>query len=351
MFPTSTANGKTRVYVGPETNVDGTSVTGTATSASDSTAYSKVTQISLGGGTGIKAQSILTEDTDAFIGDKSHVTLVGSASLTATSNGTSTAHVEGFSAGGIEISLYDVTASTNMHTGAFVGDGSTFSGTSLALSATGTANPVIDFKSTTIALGGGGGASITATDTSTVESYIGPASGTATTTITTTSAVTGVSASATANSTVTPTSDMASIGLLASVGATSTTATSNPTAKSYLGNHGAIVANNNGAADFEATTNAVGRANSSGFGGGAFSYQGASATTTVNPTAKATTVGGGSITAGNVTFRAQLNPGGSSNSCTGAAGAAVTCITLGVIHQRDESGGIESAARGIEQNL
>ncbi len=285
MFPTSIASGKTRVYVGPETNVNADTINGNATSNADSTAKSVVTNISAGGGTGVKAESDLNEETDAFIGQNANVTLTTGhgASLAANGTGTATSNVKGLSAGLIEIGLYDVKSKTNMHTNAFVDDGATFTGDALSLSATGTANPVVNFESTSVAIGGGGGVTIDAEDNSVVQSYVGPASASAQTLVTT-RAASGLSVSATANSTVTPTSDMLSIGILADITGVSVDGKSFASARSFLGNKGVINAQNNGAVDFESTTNATARVNSTGFGGSLFHFASASGTATLNPT-------------------------------------------------------------------
>src|SRR5260370_1266504 len=176
MFPTSDVKGHTRVYVGPETELGGDSLTGTATSTSNAAAQSKTTAIAVFDATIVKAGADAHHDTSAFIGNKSTVTLTGGASLTANATTTATTTALGVSASLLHVGLYFLNSQTHTQTSAFVGEGTTFSGTGLSLTATGTSTPVIVYDTTSLALlGGASGSTLHAQNHSTMLAYLGPA--------------------------------------------------------------------------------------------------------------------------------------------------------------------------------
>src|SRR5207244_8102516 len=98
----------------------------------------------------------------------------------------------------------------------------------------------------------------------------------------------------------------ASLSLLASGSSSSTSATASPTVLAYLGDDATVDAT--GDVGFEASAHARAVADGLGFSAAAgISSAGAFRSSTVNPTVKAFTVGGGAISADDVSFSSRVN--------------------------------------------
>src|SRR5437899_4635826 len=88
--PSAEVNGKTRVYVGPDTTLGATSVTGTADATTHANAYATLLSISAVDVTLVHLSTDIHQDTSGFIGTNADVTATGAVSLTATSHNTAT---------------------------------------------------------------------------------------------------------------------------------------------------------------------------------------------------------------------------------------------------------------------
>jgi hypothetical protein len=283
--------------------------------------------------------------TTAFVGDGAVVNYGGAGTMTADGTANATGDATTVGVGVASVGLADVEATIGAGVDAHIGNKANVTGGSLKMSAAGHDTVQASMASTSV---GGitlSGSIVNATDTSTVEAYVGPKQGTAgdaahPTTLTTTAAG-GISVGAGLDSNVTATTDALSIGLLGDGAVTSTTATANPSIRAYVGDQAALNSGSQ-ATTFDATGTLTAHAHGSGVGISlGFSGGGALATANVGDGSKQTvaafTVGGGSLVGKDVHFGAQLNinaPG------TGAT-ADVTLASIGLI--AGVSGGVSTA--------
>ena len=113
LFPTASVNGATRAYVGPETSVTGSSLSATADSTSNSNAHADVASISfLLSVTLVHGTAQAARTTDAFVGQKSSLSLTGGAAFTAMSNTTPHVDTHTVSLSTIKVGIYDLTATS-----------------------------------------------------------------------------------------------------------------------------------------------------------------------------------------------------------------------------------------------
>ncbi len=312
--PTADASSVTRTYIGRDTDLTATSVTGTASSTTATDSLASVTAIGGIAATDVHVQSDLHAVTTAFIGTNSDVTATGAVSLSATSDNTSTAHTNAFSASLIGISLYDLDANTTSYTAAFVGNTSHVTAGSLALSATATDRPVITFDFFGIAGISGGSTTLDAIDSSTVETYIGPgatSSGSSgdPTPVTATGAG-GIDMSATSHAVLDARMELFTLALLGDVGFSRVTARSDATVRSFIGDY-AQVNSGPGALHLAAVSDPNVQAIGKGFSG-AFGFSGStsSAIAQANGTVKAYTKDHATLSGNSATFEANYTPSG-----------------------------------------
>src|SRR5262249_2233505 len=151
-------------------------------------------------------------------------------------------------------------------------DGTSVTAGSVLVSSTGTDTPQVSVDQFGIGAVGAGGVVIEATDTSTLEAYIGPhfdqtASQISPTTVKTTG-VGGVEIDATLTTEPQAQALSVNLGLLAAGGFTSAKATSNATALAYFGDGAVINAMNSGAVNVKTVVTATSDAESLGIGAG-----------------------------------------------------------------------------------
>ena len=314
LYPTALANGVTRTYIGPDTDLSASSVTGVADATMRANAKTTVTAIGGIAATDVSVLSDIQADTSAFIGTNADVTATGAVSLSAIAHNTSTALTDALSAGAIGISLYDLDAKTTSRTAAFVGDRAHVTVGSLTLSAESFDTPVVAFDFTGISGFSGGSTTLDAVNTATVETYIGPAatlSGSSgdRTQVTATGAG-GITMTATSHADVDVLMELLSLSLLGSVGASSTTARSNATVRSFIGDY-AIVDSGPGSLLVSALSDPDVRARGRGFSAaGGFTASGGTATAEASGSVRAYTKDHATLSGNAMTFQAQFTPSG-----------------------------------------
>ena len=189
------------------------SLSATSTGNATATATGNLVVVAVGGGFGSTTNSSLTQTTDSRIGNNAMVSLGGgAASLSATGNATSAASDSAVSVSGVDVSVVNLSASTAGGVHAFVGDGTTFTGGSLNLSATGTQTPTVSNSFVSVTLLKVGVTTLTSTDSTTVQTYVGSLAGGGNPTSVTTTGAGGVSATTTDTSTPTATANFVERG-------------------------------------------------------------------------------------------------------------------------------------------
>ncbi len=307
-------NGKTRDYIGPDTALSATSVTGTADATTHSFSHATVTAIGLVTGTDVQVDADVQQDTSAFIGANADVTVPGAVSLSATAHNTANTASSSLDAGAISISLYDLDSNTTSHTAAFVGDKAHVTVGSLSLTAEATDAPTISYDHTGIAGFSGGGTALDAIDLSTVEAYIGPdatSSGSSgdRTQVTATGAL-GITLGATAHSQVDVQLSLLTLTLLGDVGLSSANAQSNATVRAFIGDY-ATVDSGPGPLLVTALSDPDVSAQGEGFSAAlVFSGDGSTANAEASGTVRAYTKDHATINGNSSTFQAQFTPSG-----------------------------------------
>ena len=282
------------------------------------------------GGIGIAYGSAELQQTlTSSIGKNATVNAGGQVSVTASRTATATGIGAGVGAGLVGASAIFVFAHIKGSEVASIGDGTGITAGSVLVSATGIDTPQASVAQVGIGAVGAGGLAIEATDTSTLEAYIGPhfdqvASQASPTSVTTTGAG-GVEIDATLTTVPLAQALMVNIGLLAAGGFTSAKATSTATALAYFGD-GAVI-NAQGSAPVKVITNvtATSDAESLGIGVGlGFAAGGTTSTSKLDLTVGAYGVGHGSITGGAITFTTNLDKGFVPSSSNGPAYGQIT---------------------------
>ncbi|HEX8971092.1 hypothetical protein, partial [Oryzihumus sp.] len=207
------------------------------------------------------------------------------------------------SVGLLQFAGEDAEANTGGTNAAYVADGATISSTrGLNISADTQNTTSVSSSSIGISAIGGSGMTSKAKDTSVTEAYIGPTTGTTHNGALSTTSVGvgsgGVIVDALSNAPVTATSHMLSIGLFASGAFTDTEATSNGTARAYLGDQAGVTVTGGGVT-FDATGNFTTSADGTGFAASTgFTVAQQTVKSDLEPTVKAFTESGGSLSAG-----------------------------------------------------
>src|SRR5207244_2039062 len=144
--PSAEVNGRTRVYVGPDTTLGATSVTGTADATTHANAYATLLSISAVDVTLVHLSTDIHQDTSGFIGTNADVTATGAVSLTATSHHTATSTTSSLAGSLVADGRYDLKAHTTSHTAAFVGDKTHVTVRTPTLSAEATGSPIVRLR-------------------------------------------------------------------------------------------------------------------------------------------------------------------------------------------------------------
>ena len=278
-----------------------------------------------GGGTGIAYGSAeLQQTVTSSIGENATISAGGQVKVTASRTASATGLGAGVGAGVVGASAILVFAHIKGSEVASIGDGTSVTADSVLVSSTAVDTPQVSVAQVGIGAVGAGGVDIEATDTSTMEAYIGPhydqtASQASPTTVTTTGSG-GVEIDATLTTEPQAQALMVNLGLLGAGGFTKASATSTATALAYFGDGAVIDAMNNAPVKVETDVTATSDAESLGIGvGGAFTAGGTESNSKLDLTVGAYGVGHGSITGGAVTFTTNLNKGFVPSSSNGPA--------------------------------
>ena len=267
------------------------------------------------GGIGIAYGSAELQQTlTSSIGENATVSARGQVAVTSSRTATATGLGAGVGVGLVGASAIFVFAHIKGSEVASIGDGTSVTAGSLLVSASAIDTPQVSVAQAGIGAVGGGGIDIEATDTSTMEAYVGPhfdktASQSSPTTITTTGS-SGVEVDA--NLTTTPQAQalMLNLGLIGAGGFTSATATTNATALAYFGDGAVIDAESSAPVNVKTVVTATSDAESLGITASLGpAAGGTSATSKLDLTVGAYGVGHGSITGGAITFSTKLNAG------------------------------------------
>jgi hypothetical protein len=303
MLSEASVAGATSAYVGDQTTVTAKRLDVLATDTNTATPTTLV--VGVGGitGAGAKATGTISRTTEAYIGTGADIALgTGTLNVHAISEATSAASATGAVGGGIGVSALIIDSTTDGTTRAYVGDGTTVAAGQLNLTADATSLAKTPSQVVGVGLLAGTGIGLTATDTSTVEAYIGPHTGSAASGVPTSITITGggVDVDASSTSTVEANTDVVSVGLLGVAGSKSSS-TSAPTVQAYLGDQAEITALS-GAVTFAAEAQSSAVTQGTGLAAGAIAASFIDIEAEVTPTVSVFTESGGSIAANTVSL-------------------------------------------------
>ena len=308
----ATIAGATRAFADGATIVKADSLELAATDTNTASPRSLVVGVGVFsvGVAGALSTTNITRTTEAFIGDDSQISIgSGPVNLTAKSTSDADGETTGVGAGiSIGVSLLKVDVTVDNTTRAYVGDGATVDAGQLSLLAEADNTATAPTLAVGLGLLGGALIDVSATDSSTVDAYVGPEIGTASTGTPTTVTISGggVDVRAHATSLVDTDSDVLGLGLLAGGALTQAISNASPTVRAYMGDDATVTAD--GDVMIEAAAQVEGTTDATGFSaGGGFSVAGAEVETNVNPIIRSFTVGGGAISANNVTLTSRHN--------------------------------------------
>jgi hypothetical protein len=346
--------GVTRAFIEGTVSVTAASLSLTATDDITTDPFTLVAAV--GGLTGAGAYSTVdvTRTTEAYVADAAVLDAsTATVAITSTSVVSATGTTIGVS-GGTLVGVTALIVDVDVHgtTRAFAGDGVTLTAATLELRAD--ASNDVDAPTTAVGIGAVGlaGVLLSASDTTTVDAYVGPQTGmlhdaqlTDATTIETSGAV---SVLATIDSTVLAEVTAVSLGAIVSGAGTLTTATASPVVRAFLGDDAVVISGDS--VEFRADAQAAGIADGLGLSGsGGIAVAVAIVDAHVNPVVGAFTESGGSIDAAQVSFVSRLNVDGNgmpinANHDGSIVGPAYAEVLLG-------TGGLLAGGNGAELNI
>ena len=317
--PDAKVTGTTRAFVGNNKTVDAGTLNITAIATPDAIATAKMVQISVVGGFDASPRADVGGTTESYIGFNETVNLGGgAATLTATRTANAKTEAARTAVSLIEVAFVDLVSTIGGTIAVHIDDRADVTAGSVSMSAGGTSTPLATNSAVGVRLAGASGSQAKATDTTTVNAYVGPAEGVLAADVTdptnVTTSGTGLSVTASLTSSPLVTSSSAGFSLAFDGAVVVITAESKPTLRSYLGDKATVTATGTGDASFVAAATATAIADAAGFSISLGVAAGlTSSTATLTPTVKAFTVGGGSVSARNVTFNARANMDASGN--------------------------------------